>query len=93
MWWWCINNNFQLSGITSDLLTFPGDNHCPWDSDGSKMNQVINFASDFVYQNIECEDQNSKLDDFITINGDIISQYDMLGRTIEDNYNGIIFCL
>ena len=55
------------------------------------MNQVINFVSDFVYQNIECEDQNSKLDDFITINGDIISQYDMLGRTIEDNYNGIIF--
>ena len=84
-------NNFQFSGITSDLLTFPGDNHCPWDSDGSKMNQVINFVSDFVYQNIECEDQNSKLDDFITINGDIISQYDMLGRTIEDNYNGIIF--
>ena len=84
-------NNFQGLNLTSDLLTFPGDNHCPWDSDGSKMNQVINFVSDFVYQNIDCEDQNSKLNDFITMKNDIISQYDLLGRNIKDNYNGIIF--
>ncbi len=77
-------------GITSDLLTFPGDNHCPWDGDANKKAQVISFVSDFVYQNIDC-DQESKLEDFDTSNSYLISQFDLLGRPVNFDYSGIIF--
>lgn len=83
-------NDFQNMGVTSDLLTFPGDNHCPWDGDDNKMDQVISFVSDFVFQNIDC-DQNSKLDDFDTSKGFLISQVDLLGRPVNFDYSGIIF--
>ena len=85
-------NDFQTSGLPSDLLTFPGDNHCPWDGDGNKMNQVISFVSDFVYQNIDC-DQNSELEDIDTFNGSVIYEFDLLGRKVNDESSGIIFSI
>ena len=83
-------NNFQNSGITSDLLTFPGDNHCPWDSDGNKMNQVISFVSDFVYQNIDC-DQNSEIENLDLVNSEVIYEFDLLGRQVNNVSSGIKF--
>ena len=83
-------NNFQNAGIPSDLLTFPGDNHCPWDADSNKMSQVISFVSDFVYQNIDC-DQNTGLEDIDFFNGDIMYEFDLLGRKVNNDSSGIIF--
>jgi len=83
-------NDFQNMGVTSDLLTFPGDNHCPWDGDANKKDQVISFVSDFVYQNIDC-DQQSKLEDFEASNSYLMSQFDLLGRPVNLDYSGISF--
>lgn len=35
--------------MMADLLTFPGDDHCPWNSDTAKMTQMINHNRDFLY--------------------------------------------
>jgi len=35
--------------MLADLLTFPGDDHCPWNSNPAKMTQVINHNRDFLY--------------------------------------------
>ena len=42
-------NDFQNMGLISDLLTFPNDGHCPWSTDSSKMNEVIDFLVPFLY--------------------------------------------
>ncbi|MCG9910713.1 MAG: T9SS type A sorting domain-containing protein [Flavobacteriales bacterium] len=41
------------NGMNADLLIFPGDDHCPWNSNATKMTQVINHNRDFLY-NILC---------------------------------------
>jgi acetyl esterase/lipase len=41
------------NGMNAALLDFPGDDHCPWNTDNTKMTQVINFNRDFLY-NIVC---------------------------------------
>ena len=57
-----LNPQFQTLGLDSDLLTFPNDDHCPWSSNSSKMVQVINFVSDFVYERINCDNSSSVLE-------------------------------
>ena len=54
------------------------------------MNQVISFVSDFVYQNIDC-DQNTGLEDIDFFNGDIMYEFDLLGRKVNNDSSGIIF--
>ena len=44
----------MLLGQTG-LLSFGYDDHCPWDFSSSKMDDVIDFVSEFLYQNINCE--------------------------------------
>lgn len=41
------------NGMNHSLLQFPGDDHCPWNSNATKMTQVINHNRDFLY-NILC---------------------------------------
>lgn len=41
------------NGMNAALLDFPGEDHCPWNTDNTKMTQVINFNRDFLY-NIVC---------------------------------------
>lgn len=36
-------------GMNADLLVFPGDDHCPWNSDAAKMTQMIIHTRDFLY--------------------------------------------
>lgn len=43
----------DANGMNAALLNFPGDDHCPWNTDNTKMTQVINFNRDFLY-NIVC---------------------------------------
>tara|TARA_B100002052_G_scaffold298521_1_gene332274 strand:+ start:576 stop:1703 length:1128 start_codon:yes stop_codon:yes gene_type:complete len=75
-------------GINTDLLTFPNDDHCPWDASSSKMQDVKDFVSDFLYSNIDC---NS-----VGINEDLsykelICKKDLLGRTLDLNQKGLVF--
>ena len=72
---------FQSLGITTDLLTFPNDDHCPWDGSTSKMNQVIEFVSDFIYQNIDCDLNNVEQSNII--NQKEIYKLDILGRPVS----------
>ncbi|MBJ04545.1 MAG: hypothetical protein CMP65_01410 [Flavobacteriales bacterium] len=45
---------FQSLGINTDLKTFEGDGHCPWDSNSSKKDEMIAFVSEFIYNNLDC---------------------------------------
>ena len=83
-------NNFQNLGITTDLLTFPGDGHCPWDASTSKMNQVISLVSDFVYQNLDCEESTSLFED-TTESINLIYQTNLLGQNLTNQSSGFIF--
>ena len=85
-------NNFQDLGITTDLLTFPGDGHCPWDASTSKMNQVISLVSDFVYQNIDCEESTSLVEDR-TEPTNLIYQTNLLGQILTNQSSGFIFSI
>ena len=83
-------NDFQNMGIAAELLTFPGDDHCPWSINNTKMDQVISFVSDFVYENIDC-DQTSKVEEIRLQNEEYIYQTDLLGRKIEQGKKGMVF--
>jgi len=79
---------FQSIGLTTDLLTFPNDDHCPWDASTSKMNQVIEFVSDFIYQNIDCSLNNVEQSNII--NQKEIYKLDILGRPVSTQ-KGFVF--
>lgn len=85
-----LNPQFQLLGLDSDLLTFPNDNHCPWSSNSAKMDQVINFVSDFVYERINCDNSSSVLEKQFN-KPTLIYQTNLLGGAIDSNTKGFIF--
>jgi len=85
-------NNFQAMGLTSDLLTFPGDGHCPWDASSSKMNQVVSLVSDFVYQNLDCEESTSLFEE-ISGAKNLIYQTNLLGQLKNKQSSGFIFSI
>ena len=85
-------NNFQNLGINTDLLTFPGDGHCPWDASTNKMNQVISLVSDFVYQNLDCEESTSLFED-TTESINLIYQTNLLGQNLTNQFSGFIFSI
>ena len=85
-------NNFQSMGINSDLLTFPGDGHCPWDASSSKMNQVISLISDFVYQNLDCQESVTLFEETSSCNK-LIHQTNLLGQSTSNQSSGFIFSI
>ena len=85
-----LNPQFQTLGLDSDLLTFPNDNHCPWSSNSTKMVQVINFVSDFVYERINCDNSSSVLEKQLN-NPTLIYQTNLLGGVIDSNTEGFVF--
>jgi hypothetical protein len=48
-----IHQYAQANGMNEALLDFVNEDHVPWNSDDTKMTQVINFNRDFLY-NIVC---------------------------------------
>jgi para-nitrobenzyl esterase len=48
-----IHTYAQANGMNEALLDFVNEDHVPWNSDDTKMTQVINFNRDFLY-NIVC---------------------------------------
>ena len=85
-----LNPQFQSLGLDSDLLIFPNDDHCPWSSNSSKMEQVLNFVSDFVYERINC-DSSSSLIEKNTDHSTLIYQTNLLGKSIDVQSKGFIF--
>ncbi len=85
-----LNPQFQSLGLDSDLLTFPNDNHCPWSSNSAKMDQVINFVSDFVYERINCDNSSSVLEKQLN-SSTVIYQTNLLGEVIDSNTKGFVF--
>ncbi len=85
-----LNPQFQSLGLDSDLLTFPNDSHCPWSSNSAKMDQVINFVSDFVYERISCDNSSSFLEKQLN-NPTLIYQTNLLGGVIDSNTKGFVF--
>ena len=73
--------------LNTDLLTFPNDDHCPWDASDSKMDDVKDFISNFIYSNLDCTidiDENK-------ISNDLVFKKDLLGRTVKSNHKGFVF--
>lgn len=66
------------NGMNADLLVFPGDDHCPWNSNATKMTQMINHNRDFLY-NIVCvlagveENENAIISVFPNPTSDVIN--------------------
>jgi hypothetical protein len=77
----------ETLGITTDLLTFTNDDHCPWDASSSKMNQMKSFISDFIYNNIDCN--TSSVDEFNS-SKELLYRLDILGRVSGSDQKGLI---
>jgi len=85
-------NEFQSSGLDTDLLTFPNDDHCPWSVNASKMDEVISFVSDFVYERLNCEQSSSLFEDKPeSIN--LMYQTNLLGQILNNQNSGFIFSI
>ncbi len=84
---------FSSLGLGTELLTFPNDGHCPWSSSSSKMDQVISFVSDFVFERIECDDQFSALNGSLMSSPILINQVNLLGRSFNNSDNGFVFSI
>ncbi len=81
---------FQAMNLDTDLLTFANDDHCPWSVSASKMDQVISFVSDFVYERIDCEENISLFEDDIE-KPTLIYQTNLLGKKINNDSKGFVF--
>tara|TARA_B100000579_G_C22841450_1_gene861816 strand:- start:2179 stop:3291 length:1113 start_codon:yes stop_codon:yes gene_type:complete len=82
---------FQSLGINSDLKTFVGDGHCPWDNNSSKKAEMIEFVSDFIYDNLDCS--NSVSLNTTNITKEVLMTKDILGRISNSNSSQLLLHL
>lgn len=78
---------FSSFNLETNLLTFPGDGHCPWESSSAKMNQVISFVSQFVYDNLECSELITNLNEIIK-KKNLTHKLNLLGQEINNHNEG-----
>jgi len=64
-------------GVSNDLLIYDGDGHCPWDLNASDKQLMVDFVTDFVYNNIDC---NQTMINEIYLNKELLYKTDILGR-------------
>ncbi len=81
---------FQTVGLDTELLTFANDDHCPWSVSASKMDQVISFVSDFVYERIDCEGSTFLFEEKEE-EKNLIYKTNLLGKRINNNATGFVF--
>ena len=74
--------------VTNDLLIYDGAAHCPWDLNSNDKQEMIDFVTSFVYENIDC---NSTELTEQNISRELIYKKDILGRDIQLKNSGIIF--
>ena len=79
---------FEALGLTTDLLNFPGSDHCPWDGSPVIKQQMKDFVSSFLYDNINCNQTNLKESD---LEKELLYQTDIMGRINPFINKGLIF--
>jgi len=73
---------------TNDLLIYDGAAHCPWDLNSNDKQEMIDFVTSFVYQNIACPTiELNELD----ISRELLYSKDLLGRDVKSYNSGLLF--
>jgi len=78
----------ETLGITTELLTFANADHCPWDTNPTYQQQMIDIVTSFLYNNIDCNEINL---DEINSESKLIYEIDILGRQHVSNKEGFVF--
>ncbi len=55
------------NNVVNDLLLFPNEDHCPWSTNPTKMNEVIVFVKNFLYQLLNPASISSSKDVFFEV--------------------------
>ncbi|MAQ32165.1 MAG: hypothetical protein CMD26_05515 [Flavobacteriales bacterium] len=74
-------------GVENDLLIYEGEAHCPWDGNALYKQQMIDFVTSFVYNNIQCD--QTYIEEIYS-EKKLLYNVDMLGRVSSSN-RGFIF--
>ncbi|MBF25156.1 MAG: hypothetical protein CMP49_01370 [Flavobacteriales bacterium] len=74
-------------GVTNDLLIYDGEAHCPWDVNAIYKQQMIDFVTSFVYNNINCPQTDLYEQNF---ESRLVYEIDILGRASSDKQDGFI---
>ena len=77
-------------GVSNNLLIYEGAEHCPWDLNVTDKQEMIDFVTSFVYDNIDCNMNNTQITELNT-SRELIYSKDILGRDIQSDNSGIIF--
>ena len=75
-------------GVTNELLIYEGEAHCPWDLSAMAKQEMIDFVTSFVYNNIDC---NQTEITEINVEKKILYKSDILGRTSIMHKKGFVF--
>ena len=77
-------------GTTNDLLIYEGSGHCPWDTNPTDKEQMIDFVTSFVYDNIDCN--TIELQESFSEKKSIYRR-DILGRSTSLSHGGFVFTI
>ena len=73
--------------VVNDLLIYDGEAHCPWDGNALYKQQMIDFVTSFVYNNIQCD--QTYIEEIYS-DKTLLYSFDLLGRISSSN-NGLKF--
>ena len=73
--------------VVNDLLIYDGEAHCPWDGNALYKQQMIDFVTSFVYNNIQCD--QTYIEEIYS-DKTLLYSFDLLGRISTSN-NGLKF--
>lgn len=75
--------------VVNDLLIYDGEAHCPWDGNALYKQQMIDFVTSFVYNNIQCD--QTYIEEIYS-DKTLLYSFDLLGRISSSN-NGLKFSI
>ena len=75
--------------VVNDLLIYDGEAHCPWDGNALYKQQMIDFVTSFVYNNIQCD--QTYIEEIYS-DKTLLYSFDLLGRISTSN-NGLKFSI
>ena len=80
----------QALGVNTQLKTFDNAGHCPWDTNSEYKQEMIDFVTNFVYDNLDCNMVNIQ-EDKISLEKELIYKTDLLGRLNPTTQKGFVF--
>ena len=75
--------------VVNDLLIYDGEAHCPWDGNALYKQQMIDFVTSFVYNNIQCD--QTYIEEIYS-DKTLLYSFDLLGRISSSN-DGLKFSI